>query len=215
MLDGKDNHISSSKILIVILLISCLSIILIFFDNDDWSSEKYFYKQAGTGGYFNGIAWATILDANNIGQWTHTNKKYGYGDFSWDGIFMSKGKEGWSIQGLTDGKACKYIAFELIYTDRVFRCITYNKNSTDEHKNTTFATVLRFFNFAEWNHYKIRWRPQYCAFFINNIEVANHTQAVPHKKLYFHVHTCVAPWQHPPGGWLCVAAKNFEVKKWH
>jgi len=184
--------------------------VLLLFNQNGWSSEKYYYKQSGVGGYFNDIAWATIPNANDIGQWTHTNKKYGYGDFSWDGKFISKGDQGWSIQGLTDGKACKYIAFELIYTDRIFRCITYNKTTTNEQNGKSTSTILRFFNFTKWNHYGIKWRHNYCAFYINGVEVANHTENIPNIKLYFHVHTCVAPWMKAPGGYLMVIIKNLK-----
>ena len=183
----------------VIFLIISLHFFIVQPSNYRFVTEKYFYLNGGYGGYNSSMIWVSFPNATNGGQWTYLTKPFLYGDYVWEGRYISNATDGWAIQGFTDGNACKYIAFERIYTDDIFRCITYDKFYTSQQWwSPDTSTYLNFTNFSDWNKYEIRWRPTYASFYINDNLVANHTTNVPKIPLFFHTHACVASWMDYP-----------------
>lgn len=204
--------------LILIGLVIFLVVVLVMLhveinDIKEIKTKKFDQKNGGSGGYDGDFLWVSVPNKNGVGQITYTTDTYAFGVYGWIGKFESNATEGWITQGLTDMEAKKYIAFERIYSEDIFRCITYDKIISNSQMNNTEATILDFDDFDGWHIYKIEWRSRYVNFFIDGELVANHTNSVPHIKLHFHTIAYVNAWMDKPGDTLKSILTDIRLRQ--
>jgi len=203
------------KFIPVILLFLLVLTFLFFYGDKAFvvTSTKFQYKTGGTGGFNDGVLWARVPNKEKVGQLTYYDRPYAFGTYKWTGRFISNATEGWITQGFISLDNSKYIAFERIYSENIFRCITYDKIVPNGQMENTQASIVNFSDFQQENDYKIVWRSNYVSFYINNNLVANHTKQVPHIKLYFHTAICVNDWMGVPGDSLDSRITDFVLKE--